>query len=91
MTDENALLLDGELVKHLAIAPASQLDPSMVELLKGWSDPPKAIEILEVLDRSIYSSLASGTVIAVLQVLYKIALRHENTTHADMLSKVTWR
>lgn len=63
----------------------------MVDKVRTWSDPPKAIEILEVLDISIHESLASGAVIALLQGLYKEACEKEGTTNEEVVKGATWR
>ena len=72
-------------------APDSQLDASMKPLIKKWSDPPTAIQILEVLDFCIHGALASGFVVAVLQVQYDVALKREGKRHEDMVPLATWR
>lgn len=68
-----------------------ELDASMKPLIQKWSDPPKAIEILKVLDHCINGSLASGFVVAALQASYAAALKAESTTHEALLPLATWR
>ena len=75
----------------LLTAPDSQLDASMKPLIKQWSDPPSALQVLEVLDHCIHGALASGFVVAVLQVEYDVALKREGKTHQDMVPLATWR
>lgn len=80
------------MMKELLLkAPDYQLDESMKEKIKAWSNPIKAIEILEVLDHCIHASLASGFIIKTLQLLYDIALRDEGTTHEEVVKSATWR
>jgi len=79
------------LVQLLLNAPDTQLDRSMVELVKRWSDPPKAIEILEVLDKTIYSSLASDMVVTTLRIAYESACKSEGVTHHEMAVRAHWR
>lgn len=69
----------------------ASLDASMIELIKNWSIPFKAIEILEVLDKSIFSSLASGTIIVLLQALLDESLKNENITHEKLVKNAYWR
>jgi DNA-directed RNA polymerase subunit F len=76
---------------HLLKAPITQLDPSMLEIIKTWSNPPTSIQILEVLDKCINGGLASGFVITLLQVYYKLALKDEGIKHEDNLDKAIWR
>jgi hypothetical protein len=80
-----------DLVPLLKSAPDSQLDASMRAKVDGWSDPPKAIEVLEVLDLCISASLASGFVVAALQAFYDIACKAEGTTHEEVIKGATWR
>lgn len=72
-------------------APDSQLDASMKPLVQKWSSPPKAIEILEVLDHVIFGALASGLVTTVLQNMYTEALIREKIGHDDVVKLATWR
>lgn len=79
------------LIDHILSAPPEQLDPQMVEKIKSWSTPATPLEILEVLDASIYGALASGIVIAALQALLGVALQRENQTLDDIVAQATWR
>jgi hypothetical protein len=72
-------------------APDSQLDASMKPLVEKWSTPPKAIEILEVLDWCIFSSLASGLVVTLLQNMYAEAVIKEKVSHEEMGRLAVWR
>jgi hypothetical protein len=69
----------------------SSLDISMIQLVKNWSSPFKAIEILEVLDKSIFEALASGSVIKILEILLNDALKLENLTHDELVIHAHWR
>jgi hypothetical protein len=72
-------------------APDSQLDSSMLPLIKAWDEPPKAIQILEVVDKCIHGSLASSFVMVVLQGMYDQALKNEGLTHEQLVPLATWR
>lgn len=80
-----------ELKSLLLQAPDGQLDSSLFPLIEEWSDPPKAIEILEVLDKVIYSSLGSGFTVNVLQLVYNETLQKEGKTHDEMIPLAVWR
>ena len=80
-----------DIIDALLEMPDSQIDASMQKLIRSWAEPPKAIEVLEVLDKCIYSSLASGLVINVLQMLYDTRCQEEGTTHEECAKKATWR
>ena len=75
----------------LLTASDNQLDASMFPLIEKWSDPFKAIEILEVLDKCIYGSLASDFTISVLQILYDKALAEEGLAHEELIKDAIWR
>ena len=80
-----------EVIKLLRIAPDSQLDNSMQQLIEKWSDTPSSLQILEVLDRCIWGSLSSGFVIGVLERMLYETLKLENKTLEDILPDATWR
>jgi hypothetical protein len=80
-----------EVIERLLEAPDTQIDASMKPLLRKWSDPPTPIQILEVLDRCIFSSLASGFVIQVLQLLYDGSCTANGTTHEEVVKEAYWR
>lgn len=72
-------------------APDHQLDAQMKALVEKWSEPPTAIQILEVLDHCIHGALASGLVVKLLQMFYSDTLKAEGKTHEDMVKLATWR
>jgi hypothetical protein len=67
------------------------LDASVKPLIEKWESPPKAITILDVLDKCIYGALASGTAIVALEAMYDMALVREKTTHEAMVLLASWR
>lgn len=77
--------------EHLLQAPDRHLDASMLPLIKGWMEPPYAIEVLEVLDHCAHSALASDFVIMVLNSLYDEALDREQKTNDDIVKLADWR
>lgn len=80
-----------ELKTLLLQASDAQIDARLHPLIEKWSDPPTAIQILEVLDWCIYGALGSGFVVTALQVFYDISLGNEGKTHEDMVSLAVWR
>lgn len=80
-----------ELAAYLLQAPDSQLDAQMKPLIEKWSDPPTALQVLEVLDYCIHGALASGFVVTALQAVYDIRCKEESTTHDDVAKLATWR
>lgn len=79
------------IINMLLIAPKSQLDKSMVNLIKKWDSPPKALQILEVLDKSIRGNLASRFVVTTLECELDMALLMESVTKEDVVKQATWR
>jgi hypothetical protein len=80
-----------ELTQICLTAPEHWLDATMRPLVQKWDDPPKAIQILEVLDHCIHGALAAGVVVTLLQVGYQEALDREGTIHEAVLPLATWR
>ena len=80
-----------ELKQMLLTAPDGQLDASMFPLIEKWNDEPTALQILEVLDHCVYSALASGFVMVLLESMLDIAMKQENTTHEQLVENATWR
>lgn len=72
-------------------APDGQLDASLRPLIERWDSPPKAIQVLEVVDQCIHGSLASGFTVRLLQMLYDAALVNERTTHEEVEKLAVWR
>lgn len=79
------------LVKLLMIAPDSQLDESMKPLVAKWDDPPKALQILEVLDKCAHAALASDFTMEVIDTLWERACDREGITKDECIKKATWR
>lgn len=80
-----------EIVKSLLVAPESQMDPIVKPMIEKWADPPTPIQILEVLDYCIYSSLTSTFVTKILQILYDNVCKDNNTTHEEVVKGAIWR
>lgn len=79
------------LKQMLLTAPDTQLDSCMFPLIEKWDDEPTSLQILEVLDQCIFSALASGFVVGLLQTLYDAACKREGKTHEDNVPFATWR
>jgi hypothetical protein len=75
----------------LLTAPESQLDPSMVELVRQWSTPPRAIQVLEVLDFCVQGGLASRVVMLALDFELEDALGREAMTREELVKYALWR
>lgn len=80
-----------DIIQLLLDAPDGQLDECIKPKIREWSDPPTALQILEVLDQCVHASLCSGFVITVFETLLKKAIESEGTTYNDVVSKATWR
>lgn len=56
-----------------------------------YYDPPKALEILKVLDYCAAGALASGFTMTALDILYKSTMEQEGTTHEEVVKSASWR
>ena len=83
--------MTNDLKSILLDAPDTQLDASMVAMVRQWSDPPSALQVLEVLDHCIHGALASGVVIRLLQWCYVERRDAEGVTHEALVPLATWR
>ena len=72
-------------------APEGQLDESMKPLIAKWDETPTSIQILEVLDKSIYYATASDFVVRTFQIMLDMALESEKKTLEDITPLATWR
>ena len=82
----------GVILKNLLLqANDGQLDASMFPLIEKWDDEPTPLQLLEVIDKCIYASLASGFVVGLLQACYELACADRGTTHDEVVKLATWR
>lgn len=72
-------------------APEGQLDPSMLPLIEKWDSEPKAIQILEVLDKCIYYGASSDFVVSVLQIMLEYSMAAEGITLEQLVPLAVWR
>lgn len=75
----------------LLSAPDGQIAHSLFPLIEQWDDEPTSLQILEVIDKSIYSALASSFVLKVLNIFLEQALERESKTLEDLVPLATWR
>jgi hypothetical protein len=82
-----------EILPMLKQAPASEMDPSLVEDMKLWSTPPKAVEILYSLDLLAYGSLASGFSQKILMMALEeiTTLEGKTTREVEAEAEKLWR
>jgi hypothetical protein len=79
------------LKEMLLEAPDSQMDASVKPKINLWSDPPKAIEILEVLDDIVRYSLGSTFTVQLFQMMLNKATEEEKTTYEEVVKQAHWR
>lgn len=72
-------------------APNEQIDDTLKERIKEWSDVPKAIEILQALDYASMYSLGSEFAISVMDVAFKLAVENEQADMTTLLQQAWWR
>ena len=80
-----------DIIAYLLTASNDYLDESMKPLISKWSDPPTALQVLEVLDKCIYGSLANELVILALTTMYDVRCKAEGTTHEQVIAQAAWR
>ena len=80
-----------ELISLLISAPDTQLDSNVKPLIKKWDTPPKALQILEVLDACVHGGLASTLVVKLLEKFMHEAIQLEGTTYEALVAQATWR
>ena len=78
-----------ELVRLIQTAPDSQIDAIIIEQVRQWPVPPKAVEILETLDTAVHGGLA----ITMMDLLLQQAAEHEGVELASIyaIADATWR
>lgn len=80
-----------ELKELLLQAPDGQLDKVVKPLIEKWSEPPKALEVLEVLDQCVRGGLASPFAMLVIENIMNEAIKTENTKYEEVVKQATWR
>jgi hypothetical protein len=75
----------------LDIASKIDFDEKAKSLINLWEDEPKSIQILEVLDKSIYFSWTGSLGIQCLQTAYECALKREGVSHDYNANLALWR
>lgn len=80
-----------ELKELLLQAPDGQLDKGIKPLIEKWSEPPKALEVLEVLDQCVHGGLASPFTMMVIENIMNEAIKTENTKYEEVVKQATWR
>ncbi len=80
-----------ELKQILLKAPDTQFDEKLKPYVQKWDDPPKAVQVLEVLDYVVNGGGASGLVVQVLQIELQRAIAEEGTTREAIVAQAIWR
>lgn len=75
----------------LDIASKIDFDEKAKTLIESWEDEPKSIQILEVLDKSIYFSWTGSLGVQCLQTAYECALKREGVSHDHNIDLAQWR
>lgn len=83
--------LQKELVEGLLNAPESQLDKTILADIKNWNYEASALDILFILDKITYFSLASEFVVGIFQLLLDQAMEDEDTNFDDLSLQRTWK
>ena len=83
--------MNSDIKQHLLTAPTTEVDLSLRYMIQKWSEPPKSLEILEVLDAAVFSSSGSGFVVRLLELMLEHAIASENVTYEEVVKQATWR
>jgi len=81
------------IVKLLLQCPADSrlMEPSLSEDIKKWSDPPRAVEVLETLDKIVYCGLCAPMIQILYEKLLNEQIESEGTTMEELEKLATWR
>ena len=81
------------IVEMLLQCPADSrmMEPSLIGDIKKWSDPPKAIEVLETLDKIVHCGLCTPMIHMLYETLLEEQMKSEGTTLAELTKLATWR
>ena len=90
MTEQNSWDRKG-FKPMMLLAPDSQADASLKEVIKKWDEPPTAIQILEAVDHTVRFSSGSDFVVQVLDIMLRQTIKEENTTFEELIKRATWR
>jgi hypothetical protein len=79
--------------EHLAQAPHEEMDPCMLPRLQALADatPPKADDVLHVLDDCVHNALCSDFCIRALDILWRELLKNEGRTVEQSFAAAVWR
>lgn len=80
-----------ECAKILCSVSDREMDPRAKALIRKWADPPRALEILQVLDACVYAALTSDFWVKAMDIMLNEACEREKVTRADLLAQATWR
>ena len=80
-----------KLIDLLRDAPDSELDPTIVELIKGWDSPPKALDVLRVLDEAVFTGGASQLSMLALEEVLRQSMVAEGCTYKELTNKAMLR
>lgn len=80
-----------ELITHLLSASDNHLDVHTKEVIRTWSTPYKAVELLHTLDVAVYGGGASPLIMTLLETLLREAIKIEETTYEEVVKQATWR
>jgi hypothetical protein len=79
------------LKEMLLTAPDTQLSKKTHKYMEKWSNPPTALQLLEILDYSARYSYASDFVMRILDTAFEEALTEEGLTREQVVALAYWR
>jgi hypothetical protein len=81
------------ILPEIAKGSEREISSALVEDMRKWSDPPKALEILYSLDINAYGALSSPFVTRILNMLLEEAQKAEGVTYQELCTRAEamWR
>lgn len=80
-----------EFLNGMATAPDGQIATQLIPEIKELATKPTALECLHIIDKMIYSSLASGFTLYIFQeVILQELMKIEGITYDKLVDKAYW-
>lgn len=76
---------------YIASVSDRMVDPVMKQEVAALSDPPKAVDVLDILDKAVHGSLCSDFEIRLLDGLLNSLIELEGTTFEAVASQAPFR
>lgn len=72
-------------------APAGQIDPYIREMIRRWSEPESALDVLQTLDAVVLICPDDSFMVKTLQYMLQTKLKITNQSYDDLIKEAIWR